>query len=440
MKVISRLRFDALAGYSRSPTLNLVAKELAWYEEANERLLGLVSLDLPDQDYVSHVLGRDAKGRFRCVWLECSIETQEGATALLQRKLEEYAQSPPEEFYQGDEVGRPVDFFTPVVADNRQHATFATLISARGFSPARALIGEMMHYFDDVDGNFVQQFQSDGFDARLWELYLYALLNELNYGLDRQHAVPDFHCQGLLGDFFIEATTVNPSDAAADVDSSNQEAYFEHYVPMKYGSALFSKLKKKYWEQPYVAGRPLVLAVQDFHAPHAMAWSNSGLVEYLYALRQVKRVNADGKAEIVSEKVPDYRWGDKPPIPAGFFLLPDSENISAVLANPSGTLSKFNRMGLVAGFGDGDIKMFRSGVCYKGSLVPEQFYAEVHSPDYTETWCEGLSVCHNPQAKIPLPLETFPCAAHHTSRAGRILSHQPQFHPVGSITHIVVPT
>ena len=60
----------------------------------------------------------------------------------------------------------------------------------------------MMHYFEDVDRNFIQQFQSDGFDARIWELYLYALLNELGYGLDRAHAAPDFHCQGLLGDFF----------------------------------------------------------------------------------------------------------------------------------------------------------------------------------------------------------------------------------------------
>lgn len=439
MNAISQLRFDSLAGYSRSPTSALIAKELEWYEEANERILGLIALDLPDQDYVSYVLGRDAKGRFRAVWLECSIETQEAATEILQRKLAEFSQSPPEAFHQGDEVGKPLDFFTLLVAADRQHPIFATLTSERGYSPARTLIGEMMHYFEDIDGNFVQQFQSDGFDARLWELYLYALLSELGYGFDRQHAVPDFHCQGLLGDFFIEATTVNPSDAATHVDTSNRDAYFQHYVPMKYGSALFSKLKRKYWEQPHVARLPLVFAIQDFHAPHAMAWSNSALVEYLYAIRQVERVNAEGKAEIVSERVTEYRWGDKSPIPAGFFLLPDSENISAVLANPSGTLPKFNRMGFLAGFGGRDIKMLRSGHCYKGSLTPEQFYAEVHSPDYAESWCEGLSVYHNPKAKIPLPPETFPCAAHHTSRGGRILSHQPPFHPVGSTTHIIVP-
>ena len=297
----------------------------------------------------------------------------------------------------------------------------------------------MMHYFEDVDGNFVQQFQSDGFDARLWELYLYALLNELEYGFDRRYAVPDFHCQGLLGDFFIEATTVNPSGAAPEVDS-NREEYFEHYVPRKYGSVLFTKLKRRDWEKQHVAGRPYVIAVQDFHAPHAMSWSNSALVEYLYAIRQTERINAEGDPEIMSEKVTEYRMGDKPPIPAGFFLLPDSENVSAVLANPSGTLPKFNRMGFLAGFGDRNIRMLRSGYCYRGSLTPEQFNAEVHSPEYTETWCEGLSVYHNPLAKVPLPREAFPGAAHHTSRDGRILSNQPSFHPVGSFTYIAVPT
>ena len=97
-------------------------------------------------------------------------------------------------------------------------------------------------------------------------------------------------------------------------------------------------------------------------------------------------------------------------------------------------------MGFVAGFGDRDIKMIRKGLCYKGSLTPEKFVTEIHSPDYAETWCEGLSVHHNPQAKIKLPPESFPCAAHQTSRDGRIFSRQPSFHPVGSTSLIIVPT
>ena len=73
MNAVSELRFSSLAGYSRTPTLTLIARDLAWYEDGSEKVLGLIALDLPDQDYVSYVLGRDAKGRFRCVWLQVVV-------------------------------------------------------------------------------------------------------------------------------------------------------------------------------------------------------------------------------------------------------------------------------------------------------------------------------------------------------------------------------
>ena len=148
---------------------------------------------------------------------------------------------------------------------------------------------------------------------------------------------------------------------------------------------------------------------------------------------------AGGFTEIVSERVETYKWEDKE-IPSGFFLQPDTENVSAVLANPNGTMSKFNRMGFLAGFGDRDIHMIRKGICYRDSLTPQEFVGQVHLADYFETWCEGVSVYHNPRANQPLPEGAMPGAAHHTSRNGRILAQMPRFHPVGSITAIVVPT
>lgn len=199
MKRISKLRFDSLAGYSRSPMMPLVTRELGWFEEADEKVLGMLVLDRADCDYGCYVLGRDAKGRFRAVWVDCSIPTVEEAHARLKTLLFEHAQMPTAEFYQDDEVGKPLDFFTPVVETEKQHPHFRILISARGMSPARGMLAEMMPYFEDVDGNFVQQFQSDGFDTRLWELYLFALFTELGYGFNREHAAPDFHCQGLGG-------------------------------------------------------------------------------------------------------------------------------------------------------------------------------------------------------------------------------------------------
>ena len=50
----------------------------------------------------------------------------------------------------------------------------------------------MMRWYDDADGNLVEQFQTTGFDARMWELYLFAVLTEANVVVARPHAAPDF--------------------------------------------------------------------------------------------------------------------------------------------------------------------------------------------------------------------------------------------------------
>jgi len=69
----------------------------------------------------------------------------------------------------------------------------------------------MMHFFEDVDGNFVEQFQTTAFDARFSELYLFALLTEQRMIFDRSYPAPDFVCEGLTGSLFVESVTVIPS-------------------------------------------------------------------------------------------------------------------------------------------------------------------------------------------------------------------------------------
>lgn len=238
MKPISKLRFDSLAGYSRAPEFPLIVHELGWFEEGDERVLGVLAVDISDNDYDCFVLGRDRKDRFRAIWFNHSIPTHEQAYSRLAVKIAEFARMPSEAFYQDDEVGRPLDFFTPVVKSESLHRGFSILISNRGSSSARGLLGELMHYFEDADGNFVQQFQTTGFNSRIWELYLYALFTELGYAFDHTHAAPDFHCTGLRGEFFVEATTVNPSAELPAVDKSKRQEYFEHYVTTKRPRAL----------------------------------------------------------------------------------------------------------------------------------------------------------------------------------------------------------
>jgi hypothetical protein len=431
MKPLDRRRFEALAGYVRFPYSFLFAEELAWYEEGDEKLLGLVSLDVSDGDYVLTVLARDAVNRYRAVDVQTALETPAAATIELKARLAALVGQPPEFFHQGDETGAPVDFFTPFVPPERRSRAFERLRTEKHFSPALGLIRELAHHFRDPDGNFIEQFQSTGFDARIWELYLYALFTELGYALDRDHQRPDFHCVGPLGDFFVEATTVNPSAVSPDVNEANQQSYFDDYVPIKFGSALYSKVAKEYWKLPHVSGKPFVLAIQDFHAQGSMVHSNTGLLEYLYGLKQ-EVAEDGGRTTVVTTPIEHHQWEGKT-IASNFFSQPGSEHISAVMANPSGTLSKFNRMGFITKFGARDFTMIRRGFAYQGGVSATQFSTTVDD-SYDETWAEGLSVYHNPRALIALPEEALPEAAHHVLRNGVVMSSQPEFFPVGSQT------
>lgn len=90
-----------------------------------------------------------------------------------------------------------------------------------------------MRWYEDVDGNFIEQFQTTAFDARLWELYLFATLVEMGYVFDRTKAAPDFIARGLYGTFALEAVTVNQTRdktgaivTPPEIDTPEQEDAF----------------------------------------------------------------------------------------------------------------------------------------------------------------------------------------------------------------------
>ncbi|RPJ78166.1 MAG: hypothetical protein EHM13_15000 [Acidobacteria bacterium] len=87
MKRLSKLRFDALAGYIRDPYSVFFAEELDWFQAGDEKLLGLVSIDTSDNDYVATVLARDKRGRFRAVGLEINLPYREEAMGRLETML-----------------------------------------------------------------------------------------------------------------------------------------------------------------------------------------------------------------------------------------------------------------------------------------------------------------------------------------------------------------
>ncbi len=446
MKEISKIKFDAYAAYTRSPEASRISDEIRWYADENEEILGVVLHDLVDNDFAYIVLGRDLCGRFRAIRWDASLETSEIAYKQLQDVFSQLLKDDKRIFPQGDENGRQIDVFDPVVAPERLHPYFRTVLEKAGYSPARSILSEMVHFFRDVDGNFVQQFQTEGFNARLWELYLFAFLTEQGFLIDRSHASPDFMAIKYPSTVFFEALTVNPSKNLTKGDNSKQDVepppeeiqnFLKNNMPIKFGSALFSKIQKKYWELDHVKGHPLVFAIQDFLFSGSMTWTTTALPTYLYGFDQKYKYDENGALVISTEYIDKHEVGKKT-IPSGFFNQPNSEYVSAVLFNSSGTLAKFNRMGFLAGFGSRNIKMVRKGTCYDhnpNSAAPKEFEIDVGSSEHSETWSEGLSIFHNPNAIHPVNPGLFTDIAHHFFENGQFVSYLPSFHPFGSVTY-----
>ncbi|MGD0192884.1 MAG: hypothetical protein ABSD74_19275 [Rhizomicrobium sp.] len=445
MKRISYERFEALAAYARAPITRLYAEEVGWFEHANERVLGLLIRDRTDNDFGGVILAHDKKLRYRCAHATAFDPSVHRARIALRREMERAAAESGESYHQGDEQGEAIDFFSPLASTDALNPHFVRLRDLEQYSAARGIIEPMMRWYEDVDGNFVEQFQTAGFDPRIWELYLFAAFHEMGFAIDRTYPAPDFRCFGPFGSFCVEATTVNPSrDASGAIvpeppltTPDDMEAYLRHYMPIKFGSALYSKLQKKYWDKTHVGSQPFIIALQDFSAPQSMTRTRSAFESYVFGYAHDWDRDEKGNLRIHPRKIEKHTWGSKE-IPSGFFDQPDTENISAVIFSNSGTISKFNRMGVLAGFGSPRLRLIRTGFAVDhdpNASASRAFRKLVNDPGYSEIWSEGMSVWHNPKARYPLEADMLPYAAHHHLLPdGQIESLTPDWHPFGSIT------
>jgi hypothetical protein len=423
----------------------MTLEELEYLEIEGGSVIGILTKDLTDEDFGGIVMARDRNLRFRGVDLTGFFAHPQEAREALVDGMRNAARIQIEAHHQGDEVGEPVDFFAHRHEPARLNPSFVQLTTNEGYSPAREIIEPMMRWYEDADGNFVEQFQTTGFDQRMWELYLFALLIEAGYLLDRKHNVPDFSCSGFLGKLFVEAVTVGPTVREGRIvpppaidTPEGLERYLKDYMPIKFGSPLFSKLRKKYWLHPHVADAPLVLAVADFSSPMSMVHSQPALERYLWGYEHEGVLNDSGTLVITPRRIEQHQYDGKV-IPSGFFRLPDSEHVSAVVSTNAGTIAKFNRLGVLGKFGSKRVLLVREGrmVDHDPNATTNKFFKViVNSDGYEEDWIEGLNVYHNPGARVPLQVEMLPGAAHHfCGDDGQVTSFTPHFHPTSSITH-----
>ena len=453
MKRISSKRFEALC-YTRLPW-----ETVRHYETNDGSNIATVEYNKVDNDFGYVILGRDKRNIFRCIDTCRSLyATANEAEIALKEAIRSYENDKKEKYFQGDEATPIQDILKPIISKEKMHEYFNILLTSDFHTGARRMIQEISYSFIDKDKNLVQEFQGQGFNQRLWEIFLYALFQKTKFDIDFTISSPDFSLLKHGKSVFVEAVTVGPNPdrdliATSPMDVINLS---DDYMPIKFGSALHSKMKKKYWELPHIKGHPFVIAIHDYHGPAikpdtpgSMTWSRGGLESYLYGTREETIVEGnvarprmiDGKngPEISILDIEYHQHGGKT-IPSRFFKQPESENVSAVLFSNGATISTFNRMGRLAGFSDDNAYMVRLGMRFNTETSKvEQFSINVDSEDYDESWGETVTMFHNPWAKHPIPLDMFEDISHifYDLESGQFCSTYTPIHILTSMTHII---
>lgn len=410
----------------------------AWAVD-DEHVIGAVYFFKPMNYFTYFLLVRDASARYRPFFRAEPVATARGAEASIKADLEiiERGEKPAPVI---EALDWGVDLFAAGIT-SKPNQKFLNLRDGRLSCAAKKAMTEVARWFNDLDGNFVKDFQTTGYDARLWELYLFASMVELGFSLDRQTSVPDFRLSRGDRKLFIEAVTANPSNGQQfDIrglpppppeDFAN---YIEHVMPQKFGSPLRSKVQKEYWKLQDVRGHPFLIAIADFHAPASMTWSHTALAFYLYGVGfELRPDHANYKNTKVLE---EHVVGPKV-VPTNFFGQEDHRHISAILFSNAGTNAKFNRMGVLAGFGDPDVKLTREGGLYDpdpGAVDAIHFKIDVEDPAYEECWADELEIYHNPNAHVPLDPALFPTLTHFYRQEGKLVWHGPEDRVLFSFT------
>lgn len=438
IKEISKQRFDALT-FAVLPTAHLVFEEITWFSDENEHFLAAIVFDKIDNDWGFVILARNEKHIFNCIDANHSFEKIADAKDALLKKIAEYIASDEHIHPQDDGIIEKQDIFMRRADDKKLHEHFILLRDSEGHTPAKRIIQEIAQTFVDCDGFFFKRFQTTEFDQRLWELYLYAYLHEERFEIMNEHSSPDYHCKKGIHHICIEATTVNPPNGSADKRAYTDPGFKpnQEYNCIKFSKSLMKKLGMRYWEKPHVKNKPFIIAIQSYED----LVDSQSLITYVYGLNHSWKKDETGNLLITPEKV-DYHTHKGKHTQSGFFSVPNSENISAILFSNSGTISKFNRMGKLAGFGSERVILTRIGTCVNrdpSATTPLQFKIEVTPEKYSETWGQGIGMLHNPNALHPVDPALFPNIEHHFLEDGQIICKSTnEFIPFNSITIITI--
>lgn len=409
---LSQKYFDLIALFTREPFVRLYMKELEFYTDGDS-LIGFICLDLIDNNFSAGILSGDKSMQYRAVNVAVDFLSIEDAREWISTSFNE------NDIIIHDNQSEYFDLFEELKNDDEHiHPHYKLLKESDFFSSAKETVKEISYHYKDIDGNFIEQFQSlNGFDSRIFELYLFCFFREQLFSFKREFEVPDFIINKFGDEIAVEAVTISRKiENMKNITNYQPKAFeeitsdLEDNVPLMFGSVLFDKAKKKYWEKENVRGKPFIIAVADFHDTMSMTWTYNSLLEYLYGYRYDDyKHSEDGELIINPKRINYFKKKNGTKIPAGFFLDEKNKNISAVLFSSTATLSKFNRMGRQAGMGSMSSILIRHMIIYNHEKNADKpnFVSYFVDENSNETWSEGVIIYHNPNAIHPLDPDLF---------------------------------
>ena len=393
----------------------------------NARSVGGVLLDHATGDFAVRVFRRRVDHCF--VLTSCKAGFSSHDAALLELAAAMRPGAPPESMLPGVKK-RPLLLETE---KRKLGENFKLLMGTPNHIPAAVAVGEIYLAMPNPDDNFVSDFQTTNFDSRLFELYLLAAFREQGVTVFQDHESPDFLIQRAGHECFVEAVTANPRGTRIQgftfptFAPESKEERLLGAPAVRFAKTLRSKIQRDYEKLPHVLGKSFAFAIADFHAPSSMVWSREALPSYLYGVHAKVDVGPDGPRAVGT--IVDRLIGPEG-IPAGLFRDPAMSHVSAVIFSNAATLSKFNRMGFLAGWQPPGLTMTRSGVLFDpapNAVKARDFEMDILSDEYSalwprgEEWCQELEVYHNPLASKPLAFDLLPGAIHYFEIDGELV-------------------
>lgn len=308
------------------------------------------------------------------------------------------------------------NLFGKINIKQKLHPKFLYIRDSPSFIHQKKQLEQWFEGFADRDNKIIQEFQTT-FHSTFWEIYLYAVFKNMGYGIDFSYDRPDF----ILKDkpnIMVEATVSHIKQGGIQEDTrgaSNILSMFAHPLLQpnfdyelkeaitRYGYSIRAK-KDKYhdsymncdWVTPE---NPYVIALSSYAQVDYGRDYIYGIMALLYGLYFIP----DENDFILKKNIIKNETTTE--IPLGIFFEESYTDVSAIIFSTTTTIGK-----LTATVASNNPSYNENLVLnlYRDFLDEDEPYkVSLVSPESPEILTDGLFVFHNPNAKNPLPLETF---------------------------------